>query len=193
MFRNAMIGVIAAAMLCACGTPVRKDGATVGPNDAYFVLGIAPENIKIQVFPGSMNADGRFQQSALGNAVLNARADQGYAVGKAKPGTTLAITRVYTTESVFNPGLGFVPCQEAQTVVFTPEKGKVVYVTDLDYRQNGDRLEIAHGRNLDGASKYLAANYPQLAALVEQGEFQLAKTTVPCSTTMKVTIYIPRK
>lgn len=113
-------------LTCGCGAPLVKDSKGPKENEAIFIFGLQPSNYKVQVFPGSIGKDGRFNLSPVLGAVYNGTPDFGYAVGKASPGNVLAITRVYdqleTSGSLIRPS--YVPCGRAETFVFTPVAGK---------------------------------------------------------------------
>lgn len=184
---------IVAAVLSACGAPLTKnDPPPPTSGDSYYVFGLKPANYKIQIYPGSLGADGRFKLNQLLSATFNSMADQGYAVGKAKAGSVLAITRVYVKESDGLPDAAFIPCGNADTIVFTAGDGQVAYLGDVEYRFNGGNLEIGRKSDIEGARKYLEANYPKLAPLLQQGQPRLTKTNLPCSSTIYVPVYLPR-
>lgn len=167
------------AALCGCGKPLMK-GAVLGENDAYYVFGLKPSNVKVQVYPGSIQGDGRFKLSAQ-NAVFNAVANQGYAVGAAKAGSTLAVTRLILvgTGSLIPPI--FLPCNNTETMVFTAAKGKIIYLADLGFSLESDNtLTVTYEDNIEAARSFLEIDYPQLAPYLERGEFRRSKTSMPC-------------
>jgi hypothetical protein len=191
MLRALSLLVLAAA-LCACGAPLTKnDAAPPTRGDSYYVFGLKPANYKVQIFPGSLDAEGKFKLNPFLNAAFNSVADQGYAVGKAKAGSVLAITRVYVKgDGLIDPS--FVPCGEAQTLVFTAGDQQIAYLGDIEYRFDGNKLEVARGSDIESARKYLQANYPKLAPSLQQAEPRLAKTDLSCSQTIYVPVYLPR-
>jgi hypothetical protein len=181
-----------AATLCACGAPLAKKDAAAPPlGGSYYVFGLKPADYKVQIFPGSLGADGRFKVNPLLNATFNSVAEQGYAVGKARAGSVLAITRVYLkSDALRDPA--FVPCGDAQTLVFTAGDQQVAYLGDIEYRFNGDNLEVRRTSDVASARKYLEANYPKLAPLLQVTEPRLAQTNASCSSRIYVPVYLPR-
>jgi hypothetical protein len=179
-------------MLSGCGAPLRKGDITLGEDDAFYIFGLKPSNTKVQVFSGYLDNEGRFHQDALANATFNGKADQGYAVGSAKAGSVLAVTRVFVdgVNSVFRPF--FVPCADAKTVSFTAAKGKMIYLGDFEYQFNGDKLDVKYGTDIDAARRHLEANFPNLAPHLEQGKVNFVPTSLPCTFTIYVPIYLPR-
>jgi hypothetical protein len=178
---------------CVYGQPLSKDVDVAHVDEAYYVFGLTPSNYKVQIYPGSKSSDGRFQLNQFLTATFNSVADNGYAVGKAKAGSVLAITRVYMPSegSIINPP--FLPCGDAKTLVFTAVGGKVLYLTDVDYRFSGEKLEVSYKSNIESAKKYLEGNYPKLAPLLEQGEFHFSKTHMSCGGgTTYIPVYLPR-
>lgn len=180
-------------VLCACGTPVAKNNpSSPARGESFYVFGLKPANYKVQIYPGSLSADGTFKLNQFLSATFNSVADQGYAVGKSKAGSVLAITRVFVKEEGRFLDPSFVPCGDANTVVFTAAEGQVAYLGDIEYLFNGSNLEIRRSNNIEDARKYLEENYPKLAPLLQQGEPRLAKTNLPCSSTIYVPVYLPR-
>jgi hypothetical protein len=191
MLRTLPLFIVATA-LCACGAPLaKKDAGAPTRGDSYYVFGLKPADYKVQIFPGSLDEDGRFKLNPFLNAAFNSVADQGYAVGKARAGSVLAITRVYLkSDALLDPA--FVPCGDAQTLVFTAGDQQVSYLGDIEYRFNGNHLEVGRSSDVASARKYLEANYPELAPLLRDAEAHLARTNLPCSNTIYVPVYLPR-
>jgi hypothetical protein len=191
MFRVLAIG-LSTLVLSGCGKPLQKGDIALGKDDAFYVFGLGPSNSKVQIFPGSIDGDGRFTPDPLLSATFNGLADQGYAVGRAKAGSVLAVSRVFLmgTGSILAPV--FVPCADAKTISFTAAKGKVIYLADVEYRFSGEKLEVGYGTDIEAARKYLEANFPNLAPHLEQGELHFAKTSIPCKSTIYIPIYLPR-
>lgn len=193
MFR-AFVLFCFAFVLSGCGRPLQKGDIALGKDDAFYVFGLKPSNYKVQIFPGSVGSDGRFILNPYLNATFNGVADQGYAVGSAKAGRVLAITRVFVegTGSLLAPA--FVPCANASTILFTAARGKVIYLADIEYRFTGDKLEVSYGTDIEAARAYLERNFPNLASSLEQGELRFAETSISCESqgTIYVPIYLPR-
>jgi hypothetical protein len=184
-----------AMFLCAgCGSMGRLDGKIKAPNnnESMFVLGLAPDNYRVMIEPGS-NKDGTFDRSAWYSAAFYGGPEKGYVVGKTKAGWTLAVTMVReTANATAIAGEDFRPCQGAKTVVFQAPAGKVVYLGNLVYSLRGENLEANYGNDLDGARRFLKSAYPALADHVEQGSYQLLPTTLSCSNTVNVYVSAPR-
>jgi len=65
--------------------------------ESIFVLGVAPDNHRVMIFPGSTDT-GFFAQNQWLPAAFYGGAEGGFIVGKAKAGSTLAITDVRVTK-----------------------------------------------------------------------------------------------
>jgi hypothetical protein len=108
MMRKVLPICFLSAALCACGAPVVKNNSSSPARvESYCVFGLKPANYKVQIYPGSLSADGTFKLNRLLSATFNSVADQGYAVGKAKAGSVLAITRVYMKQEDGLPDAAF--------------------------------------------------------------------------------------
>lgn len=176
--RNRVLLLCLALLLIGCGARLRKHSQAPTGNEAFFVFGLQPANYMVQVFPGSLGKDGKFHQNKFDFARYNRTADMGYAVGSAKPGTVLAITRVYVDYDYKRP---FGPCGDAETIVFTAQAGVVVYLADLNYRIIDNALNVEYSSDIQRARLYLAANYPLLEPQLVQGKFDILKTDFSCS------------
>lgn len=177
---------------CSFGRPLMKGAEIPKHDEAYFIFGLKPSKYKVQIFSGSINSEGRFRVNPFANATFNSVADKGYAVGRTGSDSVLAITRVYLkgTGSLISPS--FVPCKEAETLVFTATGGKVIYLTDIDYTLVDGTLEVGYQENFEAARQYLESDYPDLAPLLEQGKYDFAKTTNSCTGIVYVPVYISR-
>lgn len=105
--------LVLAALLCVAGCTsfrVVDPAASAPAGEAIFVLGVQPANYRVMVFPGTVK-DGVFRQSVVRMSAYYGAAKDGYVVGKAKPGDTLAITRVRQVANESDIlGRDFVPC-----------------------------------------------------------------------------------
>ncbi|MDR6582851.1 hypothetical protein HBH1_01214 [Herbaspirillum sp. BH-1] len=164
-------------------------------DESYFVIGVTPSNHRVSVFPGEIE-NGVFHQSRIYSAALYGAAKDGFVVGKSPAGRVLAITkvRVVEDENAVLRGRNFVPCESAQTFVFSVPKGKVIYIGSVDYAFQNDKLRVRYRDDLAEATKYIDANYPELKGLTEYQAPQLLRTDTSCSPgTMYIPIYIRSK
>jgi len=182
--------------LCAgCASVGRLDKGIPAPakNESIFVLGVTPENHRVMIFGGSTDT-GFFKQNWL-PAAFYGGAEGGFIVGKAKAGSTLAITDVRVTESdKAILGLDFIPCDGAKTLVFEAPAGKVTYLGSVHYGVTGKGLQIDYWNDFEAARAYLSSAYPALSPKVEQGGYKLLPVMQPCTstTTVYVPVYVPR-
>jgi len=147
---------------CTFGKPLPKGAKAPKSNEAYFILGLSPPEYQIQIFRGSINSDDRFHLHPFANASLNGIAESGYIVGKADGGSFLAITRVYPNASDIYTSF-------------------IIYIADIEYTLTNNKLMLGYKDNINGAKKYLESEYPDLASSLMQGEFDIIKTTEPCT------------
>lgn len=178
-----------AMLLSACVSLGRLDkNATLSSGQkSVFVLGVAPENFRLSIFPGSID-DGRFRQSPWRPAAIYGAAKNGYLVGEASAGETLAITLVQVVkdkDSIF--GQHFVPCRNGKTMAFRIPRGRVIYLGDVQYEVAGGHLGMKYSQDIDAARKYIREYYPRLRGRLEPWKYRLLPTNAAC----QMSIYIP--
>jgi hypothetical protein len=186
---------LTAILVCAgCTSMGRLDNKVVaaGNKESIFVMGLAPDNYRVSIFPGD-EKKGRFNQNLWQHAVVYSGADHGYVVFKAGAGSTQAITNVRVVNSERSLlGMDFTPCRDAKTLVFKVPAGKVIYLGNIEYLFGGEDLTVHYWNDLEGARRYLSGTHPTLATRLEQGSYQLLPTDAQCSTTLYIPVYIPR-
>lgn len=187
-----VISVLMLSMLfsgCTSMGRLSKESAVDLEKDSVFIIGIKPDNFRISVFPGSIK-DGRFDQSLLRPAAVFAAAENGFVIGKAPVGDTLAITNIRVVngkDSLF--GADYQPCRNAKTMTFDIPKGKVLYLGDVYYEFVGNELLAKYGQDIDSANKFIDENYPNLSGKVTPWKYELLPTTATC--VLYITPYIP--
>lgn len=168
------------ALACAgCTSVGRIDATAAAPsgNQTYFVFGVTPDNVRISIYPGDIE-NNRFAMNNWLPAAFYGAAEHGYIVGGAHEGETLAITVLQVVASQTSiGGSPYAPCGDSRTIVFKVPAGKVVYITDVNYRWMGDGLVPSFGTNLEAARTFLKEHYPLLADRLEQGTFEFMATT----------------
>lgn len=195
MKHNTLFGVVVTLILSACTSVGRLEkGASLNTADeSIIVLGVAPSNYRISLFPGERK-DGVFHQNIFRPAVVYSAAEDGFIITKAKAGDTLAITNirlVENKESIYGPDFG--PCDGKKTMVFDVPAGKVLYLGSIEYEHAGKNLLIKYGHDVDAARTYFDKHYPLMLGRIEPWLFDLLPTTLKCTSTITVPIYLPRK
>lgn len=187
------IFISAVAMLLGACTSlgvVDKTAALDATQHSIFVLGVAPDNYKISVFPGSVR-NGVFRQNPWLPATVYGSGEDGYLVGEASAGDTLAITMIRVLKdknSIFGTTF-FVPCNGKKTMTFSIPGGKVLYLGNVSYEFAGTFLKVKYSQDIDSARKYMDKNYPNLRGRLESWKYQLLPTTASCA--VGIPIYIP--
>lgn len=174
-----------------------KSAALESDRHSIIVLGVAPENYRVSVFPGRV-ANGVFRQNPWLPATVYGAGDDGYLVGEASAGDTLAITvvRVVKDRNAFFRGTNFIPCHGARTMTFSIPGGKVLYLGNVHYQFVGDRLQVKYSQDIDSARRYMDERYPNLRGRLEAWKYQLLPTTAFCGQgggTIYIPIYIPAR
>jgi hypothetical protein len=156
--------------------------ATLRSNDeSFYVLGVQPEIASVGVNQVAASGD-RFVPDGIWPANFFGPPKDGYVVGRAHAGKTLAITFA----SLRRPGdllaSNFVPCPPTRALSFTVPQGKVVYLGDVTWSQKPDGLFPSYSNNFQAAKTYMSSHYPKLADRLEPGntEFVMAVPAVGC-------------
>ena len=180
------IFVLVLSLICISCTSVgrlSKEATLNSDQESIFLIGVSPENYRISVFPGSLK-DGRFDQSLLRPAAVFSAAENGFVIGKASVGDTLAITYIRVVngkDSLF--GVDFEPCRDAKTMIFEIPRGKVLYLGNVDYEIVGNELVAKYSQDIDSAKKFIDENYPNLSGKVTPWKYELLPTTESNMTT----------
>jgi len=156
--------------------------------ESVFVIGSPNDNYWILIHPGNMDEKG-FEQNSFRNAVLAGFPKNGYWVGKAKAGETVAITRIKPMQDKesgleFSYGSNYGTCEGNKTVVFNVPKGKVIYLTDIRFENKGDHIEPKYTQDYNAAKKHINNNYSNLKDRLEVWDYQLIPMNRSCTETI---------
>ena len=191
--------VIAAAVGFTACTSIHRLSSTQSfdPNtESVVVFGLQPENHRIQVFAGTIQGD-RWHENLLGVATFFGAAEQGYVLTKAPTNTALAMSLISVVKDEKQRlGKNYSPCGDSRTAVFEVPRGKVIYLSDFSYQDEGNQLKLEYSPDFERARRYVDANFPALRGRLEQGQFTLMQTAFPCSPkpgTVYVPVFVPRR
>lgn len=163
-------------------------------NESIFILGISPSLYRISVFPGEL-VENKFKQNSFSPAAVHGIPENGFLIGKAAEGEVLAIMNIGALNTkddvLFVPQ--FRPCEGARAMTFTVPGGKVIYVGNVEYQRDGSRLRPIYSQDLESATKYIDANYPNLRGKVELWKYELIPALGSCTQTVHVPIYLPSR
>ena len=163
---------LAITFLASCALPApSSNSAPPSGDDAYFVLGVTPENVRIDIVDGTIR-NGAFNLPFIRLMTPSYMPSPGgYIVVKAKGGASyglLTAGMMFGDQGVF--GEFYQP--SGGTLVFNVPVGKVIYVTNIVYHRNsGYRLMMDQAPDRQGARDFMRQHYPQLADRLEQGQF----------------------
>jgi hypothetical protein len=172
--RLACAGLIALAV-AGCSAPMPDANAAVqSSDDAYFILGLQPRNMMLQIDQVEIKNDAitRFVNSLPLHEYGQTQGD--FVVVKEKGDTQLAIQSIaiMAGHSIF--GVLYRPCKG--TLTFRAPAGKVVYITNIDYISSGaGHIVPAYHQDFQGAQDFLTLHYPLLAGKLEQGRFDVVQ------------------
>ncbi len=165
---------MAAALLLIAGCTsvgmVKPFQAGPTADQTIYIIGVSPESVRISVWPGSI-VDHEFAKSGWRNANLYSAPVDGFVIGRAPAGRTLAITNArFVASSSSLLGLDFAPCSHAS--VFTPKGGQVIYLGSLNFDYEGKQIGVKETYDLQAASQFLKSHYPYIKTPLTAGHFQ---------------------
>lgn len=167
---------ISAATLAGCAPTVVDPTTAVATDDTvYFVLGVKPDNMGVDVDPGEMRKGSWETGFRFGPPAYYVPTDGEFTVIKGKPGELLGIDAMQTFIKKGVPISSiYSPCDH--TLVFSAAGGKVVYVGSMSYwlvKPSGwfaqPFLKSRFDNDFAGAQAYMKAHYPALADRLELG------------------------
>lgn len=167
-----IIALLAAILLAGCTSvgEVKPESQAPSQGESMFVIGLAPSNYRISVWPGYIK-DGHFYKSQLRNAALYSAAYDGYVVGEAKAGEVLGITNARIVENKNSIlGLDYRPCKDV--LVFKVPAGKVIYLGDITFSFDSNTVGVRQSRDNSAAASYFHARYPAIAQRIVPVDFQ---------------------
>ncbi|HFQ5123877.1 TPA: hypothetical protein ACGUVZ_004794 [Vibrio vulnificus] len=131
--------------------------------DAYFVLGNITSIYDIKLSLGSVDFEtGRFTEDWFSSLWYRYTEDRRYIVGKAKPGSFIAITSTKATDASGTHLGTFTPCN--QTLVFRlPYLGPDFYVTDVNYHWHNTSISPVYSDGIEEAKKAFGVQHLEQA------------------------------
>jgi hypothetical protein len=184
-FGHAVVACLVSLACASCVTTGEVDSrsATLAPDSGYFVLGVQPDHMLVKIVDGDVRGGAFYPSTKVVVwgvfSTLMAMPQDGFVLGKAPAGTTLALVMAQPRGSgTFSFGLMYSPCpKRSATVVFKVQPGKVVYVTSIAFNSyRGGLLPSFTDTDIAGARAYLKIHYPQFVDQLEQGSYQMIPT-----------------
>jgi hypothetical protein len=188
---------LASSLLVACANlhGQLKPTDTISDHEGVFVLGLTPDNYRIHLIRGEINGD-RFNPPKLGTGMADFldSATDGYVIGKVEGGTSVGLVAISVAKGRDDAyAIPFSACGARNALVFEAPKGRVIYVTDIDYQMRNSRVSVRYAQRFEAARMHLQKNFPALAPRLELQSFQLLQTDWACgSTTISIPIYLGR-
>jgi hypothetical protein len=167
----------------------RTEAGPTSSDETIVVLGVQPR-YRVALSKGTANGES-WSLDQLSLATTNSFPENGYIVVKV-PSRTGSDT--YGISQILPEGIGgfvprYVPCNGQGIITFDAPAGKVVYVGDIEYARDGDKLRYIYSSNPEQARRFVAEQYPALSTRLElhKANVSLVKN-IPCGPT---TIYLP--
>lgn len=178
----ARVAAVAAFVgLAGCNTTgaIRQNASGPAADESIIVVGIAPAEFNLGFFPGETR-NGVFSVDKWAMATVMGHPENGYLVGRAAAGKTLAITAVvHRLDSIRQ--YGFDACGSMKTHTWQVPAGKVLYLGDFDVIRRGQSVSVKSGFDLDKMKAYLRTHHPALEPRVEIAPSTLMATTRECA------------
>lgn len=166
---------------CTSVGVVKKDVSLDNSKESIFVAGLRPDNYRVSFFRGSVK-DGVFRPNMIMPALFYGAATDGYIVGKAPAGLTLAITYLTIVKNETSLlGARYLPCEkEHKTLTFKVPAGKVIYLGEIQYQYQNGGIGLNLSKKFNAAKSYIDTNYPNLEGRIETWESKLLPTNQSC-------------
>jgi hypothetical protein len=180
--KKAILCIAACLLLDACSvmSPFRHEPAAPvqqafdETNEAILVFGLADRHARVALEAGDIIKDSLYRVDWTNlYPVFYGGADNGYVLVKVPADRPIAITSISLENSwtEFWSGGPFQTCKGQKVAVFQVPKGKVLYYSDFDFHPEGRSLLFSATDNFEGAQRFVANNYPQLAGLLQPASF----------------------
>jgi hypothetical protein len=171
---------------CASVGKLDKSVALNVGSESIFVIGVAPENYIISIFPGTVK-NGEFNQNVTRSPSFLGHPDGKYIVAKASAGEILALTRFAVAkdkDSNVGPRIRF--CEGMETMSFEVPAGKVIYLGDINFEESGDRIKMNYTSDIASAKQYVDREFPNLKNRLESWKYQMMPVNANCVRTIYI-------
>lgn len=166
-----LVALTALVLLSGCGPKgiLKPDAPGPSAYDSIYIIGLHPKNVWVKVWPGSIHQNA-FRQDVLRNATLVAPATDGYVIGRMRVSEVYALKDAVVVDDPSSTiGTPYTACRNA--LVFKAQPGKVIYLGDVDFAMDGDRLDPRMTYDAAAAEAFLKKRYPNIHAHVTAAHF----------------------
>jgi hypothetical protein len=188
MFGRVVLAAILAATSLSITPAFAKNpppGASPAPDVVWFVIGIKPANIRLEVDEPLLRNDVALN---FHYSLDSYTPDDGFIVVKAKPDKIygIAASSFMAGKTIF--GTRYKPCNEVPK--FMGGGGKVLYFTNVEYKSEGSAFSFPnseffasakYSQDIEAARAYLKTHYPGLADSLEQGPNEMLQVAHKCA------------
>ncbi len=178
-----IILIITVLFTSACTTVGRYDtNASLDSNDeSYFLLGINSDEIQVTILNGEIENEKFTKDILYVTPTLSAVAKNGYIMGKAPEGATLAVTDFIShAENSGLIGNIYKLCDNKLTMSFTVPGGKVIYLGDIEVKEQNHYLNFKYIQDYNSAKKYIKQYHPELINKLSPWKFKMLPITNEC-------------
>ena len=170
--------VLAAAMLCSCGSSARLETAAAPATDeTVFVIGVAPDAVLLGFGQGAVR-DGAFQRDLASNFSFRGKPQAGYIVARVKSGPPLGLVMLDWPARAVMVNALFWACGGRQTLVFDTPPDRVVYLGHIELEGSAKRITWRDG--FERARGYVDENYPALRGRLSPHAVSILPTSTGC-------------
>ncbi|WP_147431337.1 hypothetical protein [Azonexus fungiphilus] len=166
----------------------KNEPAMVSPQETVFVIGVQPR-YRVALAKGRVDGT-KWSRDSFSVATTNSFPDDGYIVVKVP---SLSPPEWYGIAQILPEGIGvlaprYMPCIGQGVVAFQAPSGKIVYVGDIEYKREGDKLKFNYAWRPEAAKKFVSSSYSALSDRLELSEGSIfTESSTTCDPT---TIYV---
>jgi len=142
-------------------------------HEAVLVFGLSDRRARVLLEAGEVKDERYSAQWTDMTPVFYGSANKGFVLVKVPADTPIAITGISMENrwKQFWSGGPFQTCKGQTVVVFQVPKGKVLYFSDFNFRQDGRALFFDVANNYSGAQSYVDTNFPELTGRLQPATF----------------------
>lgn len=194
ILKNLAVLLVSLVLIGGCKgiAVVDRNAAAPVAGEAIIVVGVNSPDYRLLLVDGTFEGE-KFEESG-GAPVINAAAEGGYVVARAKAGQVLGLTAVIEKKSGSAFATSFFACGGKPALAFEVPSGQVVYLADVAFQRSGNALQVLYSERSDAAARYVKANFPSLGMNMQTAHARLAPTATKClqPQTLTIPIYVPR-
>jgi hypothetical protein len=172
MFARTLKGltlILLVPLVMGCSDNLSTDIAPPQRDIGYYVIGVEPSDVQLRFDRVKLDGDRAIEQGPeLGYRYTPV---DGFIVGEARGPYSWTLHSTDFGNPLYGANDHWEPPADSEHIVFDVPAGTVVYITNMQFRKNGNTLSIYGHSDIAAARAFLRKHFPQLADKLEQGHY----------------------